>query len=89
MYALGDVETRYPDGKRGTKEGNEKREGSEYGQVASARCCLRTDPNDNSLMRFDCMHTVPVQESNGSLVGNGDNRLRTVVDRLDGVARAG
>ena len=42
--------------------------------------------NDNSL---DCMHTVPVQKSDGSLVTNRDNRLSSVALRRDGVAGTG
>ena len=40
-------------------------------------------------MRFDWMHTVPVQKSNSSLVRNRDDRLGSVVLRRDGAAGTG
>jgi len=47
------------------------------------------DSGHNNLMRFGCVHTVPVQKSNGSLVTNRHNRLRSVVLRRDGAAGTG
>jgi len=76
--------------KRREREERGKRTGPKFTHYRPRWMFFANGPKPHyDLMRVDCMHTVPVQKSNGSLVRDWDNRLRAALPRLDSMASAG